>query len=175
LKAELDMDLLTKFALGVGGLRTGALMQAGYITITVTDAGRKALAQHHASDPVFAGIVSAAYPAHELEHVHTYQCVERDECIGAMPPDEPMAGVPTADDHASNNKFFLLVEAAARADAIKGTNDKLMALHRKAFMRAERLAEALRCAVSRLETIRETHPTIHLDADIARGHAALVE
>ena len=39
----LDMALLHKFAHGVGGLRTGALRRAGYLTWTVTPEGIEAL------------------------------------------------------------------------------------------------------------------------------------
>lgn len=36
---ELDIGLLRKFAEGVGGRRTGALMRAGLLEVRVTDAG----------------------------------------------------------------------------------------------------------------------------------------
>jgi hypothetical protein len=39
----LDLELLAKFASGIGGRRSGALMRAGLVRIEVTEAGRRAL------------------------------------------------------------------------------------------------------------------------------------
>ncbi len=43
---DLDWDLLAKIEQGIHGRRTGQLERMGYIELCITEAGRKALAEH---------------------------------------------------------------------------------------------------------------------------------